>query len=124
MAVSYTCTPANPRSVSNPIPPLDTLEFPTGSEALLDVKHRVRKRYRFYSQDLINNLFAHPYTKIQFVGKDLGISRLTATRYLDELTAGGILRKVKVGRSNFYINIALFAILSGEPPHSPAVAPA
>src|SRR5262249_36746046 len=32
-------------------------------EALLDVKHRIRKCYKFYSQDLINNLFTHPYTK-------------------------------------------------------------
>jgi Fic family protein len=83
--------------------------------AMLDVKHRVRANYRFYSQDLINNLFSHPYTKIQFVERDLGVSRLTAMRYLDELSAGGVLRKLKVGRSNFYINVALFEILAGEP---------
>jgi len=83
--------------------------------ALLDVKHRVRERYKFYSQDLINNLFSHPYTKIQFVEQELGVSRLTATRYLDELAAGRILRKVKVGRSNFYMNLALLEILLGEP---------
>jgi hypothetical protein len=34
---------------------------------LLDYKHRIRERYRFYSQDLINNLFSHPYTKIEFI---------------------------------------------------------
>jgi Fic family protein len=83
--------------------------------ALLDVKHRVRERYRFYSQDLINNIFSHPYTKIQFVEQELNVSRITATRYLDELAEGGILRKVKVGRSNFYMNLALLEILVGEP---------
>jgi Fic family protein len=82
--------------------------------ALLDVKHRIRKDYKFYSQDLINNLFTHPYTKIDFVKDDLGVSRLTATKYLDALAAGGILKKQKVGRSNYYINKKLSAILTGE----------
>lgn len=83
-------------------------------EALLDVKHRIRKGYKFYSQDLINNLFTHPYTKIDFVKDDLGVTRLTATKYLDALAAGGILKKQKVGRSNDYINKRLHAILTGE----------
>lgn len=82
--------------------------------ALMDYKHRIRAGYRFYSQDLINNLFTHPYTKIQFVERDLNVSRLTATKYLDSLADGGVLLKRKVGRSNFYINIALNAILTGE----------
>ena len=29
---------------------------------------------KIYSQDLINNLFKHPYTKIEFLVNDLGIS--------------------------------------------------
>ncbi len=62
------------------------------------VKHRIRARHRFYSQDLINNLFLHPYTKIDFVKDDLDVTRLTATRYLDALVADGILEKRKVGR--------------------------
>ncbi len=82
--------------------------------ALLDVKHRIRDEYRFYSQDLINNLFTHPYTKIGFVQADLKVSRLTATKYLDALAAGGILRKQRVGRSNYYINKKLYAILTGD----------
>ena len=82
--------------------------------ALLDTKHRVRAGYRFYSQDLINNLFTHPYTKIRLVERDLNVSRLTATKYLEALTDGGILLKRKVGRSNYYINVALNAILTGE----------
>jgi hypothetical protein len=53
--------------------------------ALLDYKHRIRAAYRFCSQDLINNLFMHPYTKIEFVERDLKVSRLTATKYLDAL---------------------------------------
>ncbi|MGD9902602.1 MAG: Fic family protein [Vicinamibacterales bacterium] len=83
-------------------------------EALLQVKHRIRSTHRFYSQDLINNLFLHPYTKIDFVKDDLDVTRLTATRYLDALVADGILEKRKVGRTNYYINLPLYAILTGE----------
>jgi Fic family protein len=80
--------------------------------ALLDYKHRIRAGHKFYSQDLINNLFMHPYTKIEFVERDLKVSRLTATKYLEALAAGGFVQKVKVGRSNYYINLALNAILT------------
>ena len=83
--------------------------------ALLDYKHRIRAGYRFYSQDLINNLFTHPYTKIQFVEEELGVSRLTATKYLDALADGGFVVKRRLGRSNYYINVALNAILTGDP---------
>lgn len=82
--------------------------------ALLDIKHRVRASYKFYSQDLINNLFTHPYTKIEYVECDLNVSRLTATKYLDALATGGFLQKRKVGRSNYYINLALNEILTGQ----------
>lgn len=84
-------------------------------KALMDYKHRIRQRHRFYSQDLINNLFTHPYTKIQFVERDLKVSRLTATKYLNALVEDGFLSKHKVGRCNYYINSALDAILTGEP---------
>lgn len=89
--------------------------------ALLDTKHRMRKAFRFYSQDLINNLFMHPYTKIQSVGQDLHVSRLTAAGYLDALTAAGFLEKRRVGRSNYYINIALNAILTRDTMQTTAV---
>lgn len=81
--------------------------------ALMDYKHRIRAEYKFYSQDLINNLFTHPYTKIEFIERDLKVSRLTATKYLDALSAGGFVEKRKVGRTNYYINLALTPILTG-----------
>jgi len=81
---------------------------------LLDYKHRIRAQHKFYSQDLINNLFSHPYTKIEFIQNDLKVSRLTATKYLDTLTAAGFVEKQKIGRSNYYINAPLFHILTGD----------
>lgn len=81
---------------------------------LLDYKHRIRAQHKFYSQDLINNLFSHPYTKIEFIQNDLKVSRLTATKYLDVLTESGFVEKQKVGRSNYYINAPLFRILTED----------
>lgn len=80
--------------------------------ALLDYKHRIRAKHRFYSQDLINSLFMHPYTKIEFMQHDLQVSRITATKYLEALTESGFLHKQKKGRSNYYINHALAGILT------------
>jgi Fic family protein len=79
---------------------------------MLEYKHRIRRDYKFYSQDLINNLFSHPYTKIELLVRDLGVSRITAANYLNTLHADGLLGKEQLGRSNYYINEALFTILS------------
>jgi Fic family protein len=81
---------------------------------MLDLKHRVRAQFRFYSQDLINNLFNHPYTRIEYLMQDLDVSRLTASTYLKRLVAAGLLQERKVGRSNYYINAQLVDILAGE----------
>nr|WP_315430380.1 Fic family protein [uncultured Albidiferax sp.] len=83
--------------------------------SLLDYKHRIRAGHKFYSQDLINHLFNHPYTKIDFLQHDLQVSRLTATKYLDALAASGFLQKQKIGRGNYYVNLALTPILLGPP---------
>lgn len=80
--------------------------------ALMTLKHHIRANYKFYSQDLINSLFNHPYTKIEFLERELRISRLTATKYLDALTDGGVLQKHRIGRNNYYVNLELCAILT------------
>ncbi len=82
-------------------------------DSLLDYKRRIRDEFKFYSQDLINNLFTHPYTKISFVERDLGVSRLTAAKYLDQLADRGLLVKHRLGNANYYVNVALNAILTG-----------
>ena len=87
--------------------------------ALFDYKQRIRVGYKFYSQDLINNLFMHPYTKIEFMQRDLGVSRITATKYLEALTEGGFVQKQKVGRGNYYVNLALNKVLQGQATGTP-----
>lgn len=75
-------------------------------------KHRMREELpKIYRQELLNNLFNHPYTKIDFVMNDLGVSRITATRYLDLLVDHGFLHKEKIGRANYYINQPLCELL-------------
>ena len=84
-------------------------------ELMLEYKHKIRGQYRFYSQDLLNNLFFHPYTKIDFLRRDLKISRITATKYLNELVKGKFLKSKKTGKSIYYINHRLFNVFSRVP---------
>jgi Fic family protein len=82
-------------------------------ELMQSVKQRLRNELSFlYSQDLLNNLFRHPYTKIEFLERDLDITRQTATKYLEALSQSGLLRKTKSGRSNYYINEPLVNVLA------------
>jgi len=78
-------------------------------------KHTIREQFKFYSQDLINNIFHHPYTKVQFMERDLRVSRATATRYLDALADYGVLEKHKLGRENYYLNRELVELLFNIP---------
>ncbi len=69
---------------------------------------------KIYSQDLLNNLFTYPYTKIEFLERDLGVSARTSVRYLEALINKGLLQKQRIGRENFYVNQPLFALLSDK----------
>jgi Fic family protein len=64
-----------------------------------------------YSQDLINAIFSHPYTKIVHLEKALRVSRPTATKYLNFLVELGLMRLLKIGRDNYYINQELMGCL-------------
>lgn len=83
---------------------------------MLDYKHRIRDRFpRMYSQDLLNNLFRHPYTKISILQQELSVSRLTASRYLEKLVDAGILEKKRFGRANYYLNMPLVSLFLNLP---------
>lgn len=81
---------------------------------LMDYKTKIRENYKFYSQELINNLFTHPYTTVQVLEKELGVSRKTATRYLDDLVVGGFLVKEQLSGGVYYFNLQLVKVLTGE----------
>ena len=90
-----------------------TLAIVEGMRDLMaDFKRRLREHPSLrYSQDLLNNLFRHPYTRIEFLQADLGVTRQTAAKYLETLTADGFVEKHQQGRNNYYINTALIALL-------------
>lgn len=86
-------------------------------------KDRIRTALpKIYSHELMNNIFSHPYSKIAFVERDLDVTRVTATRYLDELTKIGVMSKLKMGRENYYVNRSLVDLLVNA--HTPPAQPA
>lgn len=64
-----------------------------------------------YKHELLNHLFFHPYTKIEYMESVMGVKRLTAAKYLDKIVKLGLLRVEKVGRQNYYVNSRLVNLL-------------
>lgn len=97
-----------------------TVEIVIGiREQMAGAKHRLRSDLpKIYSQELLNNLFRHPYTRIEYIQNDLGVSRQTAAKYLDTLAEHGFVEKRRSGKNNYFINVALvtlFLDVSGRP---------
>lgn len=97
-----------------------TLELIQGLGALMrSYKQRIRADLpNIYSQDLLNNMFRHPYTRIEFLQKDLDISRQTASKYLDNLTEAGFLEAQHRGKHKYFVNrplLNLFLKVSDGP---------
>ena len=92
---------------------IQTLELVQGVGGLMaNYKTRLRTEHpKLYSQDLLNNLFRHPYTRIEFLQNELGVVRQTAAKYLDDLAATGLLEKHSQGRNNYYVNRPLMNLL-------------
>lgn len=79
------------------------------SKLMSEYKQELRLLFKkLYRQELLNNLFTHPYTKVGFVEHDLMVTNKTASRYLDKIVKAGLLEKKKLGRENYYINTRLF----------------
>ena len=74
---------------------------------------KIRETYpKIYSKDLVENLFKHPYTKIDFLMNDLQVSKPTATQYLNKLIKLGLLTKEKRWKTNYYINEKLYKLFT------------
>ena len=63
-------------------------------------------------EGFVELLFKWPYCKISIVKRELACSRITATRYLNEMENLGLLEREKIGREYYYINTNLMALLS------------
>jgi len=66
---------------------------------------------KIYSQDLLNHLFQHPYTKRIYLEEELNITRPTASKYLNQLLEINMISIHKIGKQNIYINNELFDLL-------------
>lgn len=87
----------------------DTIELVKGiSQLMAEYKTILRPLFaKAYKHELINNLFFHPYTKIDYMQHDMMVQRKTASKYLDKIVEVGLLEKLKIGRENYYINTRL-----------------
>jgi len=65
-----------------------------------------------YSKDLIEQIFRQPYCKIQFLERAGMGTRQTCSKYLRELERLGVLQSQKIGREVYFINQALFGLLT------------
>ena len=67
-----------------------------------------------YSHELLNNIFRYPYTRIEYVQRDLNVTRVTAKARLDNLVSLGLLRVEKQGKYLYYINQKLVNYIFAE----------
>lgn len=92
---------------------LETIELINNiSDLMIKTQDKISSELsKIYSKDLVEILFMHPYTKIDFLVDRLHITRQTASKYLIELENIGILKNIQIKNSKYYINIELFAML-------------
>ena len=92
---------------------LETIELINSiSDLMIKIQDKISQELpKIYSKDLVEILFMHPYTKIDFLVDRLNITRKTASKYLNELENIGILENIQIKNSKFFINIELFNLL-------------
>jgi len=73
-----------------------------------EVKLKANKIYR---KELVEALFEHPYSKIDYIVTSLDIERKVASRYLKKLEEIGILKSQKISRETVYVNLGLMEVL-------------
>jgi len=72
--------------------------------------------------DLLAVLFEQPYCRISNVVERCGVSRPTATNWLNALVRGGALLDMRAGRERIFINTKFFALLM-RPESAPELEP-
>ena len=75
-------------------------------------KEFMTKLPKIYSDKLLDSLFFEVYTRISYIEERCGVTRQTATKYLNNLVEAGLLEYEKVGRESIYKNIRLIKLLS------------
>jgi Fic family protein len=82
------------------------------SELFIKIQEKVKREApKLYRKELIELLFEHPYCKSEYLTERLGISRVTASKYLKELEEIKILQSKQIWKETLYINTHLFDLL-------------
>ncbi len=91
---------------------LDTIRLVKGISTLMsEYKAILRPIFKNrYKHELLNNLFFYPYTKIEYIERDMAVGRKAAARYLDIIVDTGLLYKEKIINTNYYINTKLISL--------------
>jgi Fic family protein len=91
----------------------DTIVLIKAIKSLLDETVEAVKKdcSKIYSKELVESLFNQPYCRISILEEKLGVTRFTASKYLKDLEAFGLLKGEKIGREILYVNKPLFELL-------------
>lgn len=87
----------------------DTIRLVTAIRNLMqEFKQKLRPLFgRQYKHDILNHLFFHPYTKIEYMAEAMMVQRKTASKYLKMLIDEELMTKVKIWKNTYYINTPL-----------------
>ncbi len=92
---------------------LDTMQM---IKAIWDLMWKTKKSLKeklpkVYSKDLLEIIFSHPYTKIEFLVDSMWMSRQRASRYLQELVDNWFMIVIQIKNSKYFVNVKLFELL-------------
>jgi Fic family protein len=95
---------------------ISTINLVKEIESLMDKQSIIikDKENNIYSQDLLNIIFSHPYTKQEYLVSVLGVSRQTASKYLSRLESLNLLRLEQVGLTKYFVNQELFDLIKNH----------
>ena len=90
-----------------------TINFIKSFRELMDDASKLIKEKcpKIYSHELVEYLFYDFYTKNEYLRNALGISRNTASKYLNELEEAGVLISEMVGKEKIFKNAYLYSLI-------------
>jgi Fic family protein len=81
-----------------------------------EYQDRLRDVQGSVNADLLQTLFEQPYSRIANVMARCGVSRPTATGWLNALADADLLVKIKAGRELLYVNLPFMQVLTRDEP--------
>lgn len=67
-----------------------------------------------FSHELLQLMFTLPYLKIELLVNREITHRQTASTWLKKLTAAGIVKPQKIGRTTYYVNYKLMELMTSN----------